>query len=116
MHQVRDTPPHYMWVGAGSPVRSFQSQDLLHWTDAEVSIAARPGMFDPHYTEAGAPPLRLADVQHAPLTPPPALCCAMGTTDDDCVCVGTGTGSLRRDGRDRSEPVIMPSQSQEMDA
>lgn len=58
---VRETPPHYMWVGAGSPVRSFQSHDLLHWTGAEVAIAARPGMFDPEYTEAGAPPVRLSD-------------------------------------------------------
>ena len=32
---------------------------------------------------------------------------------NDCVCLRSGTGALCRDGRDRSGPVIMRSQSQE---
>ena len=57
---VRDTPPHFQWTGTGS-VRSWQSNDLLHWTAAEDAIVGRPGSFDPGYCEAGAPPVRLAD-------------------------------------------------------
>lgn len=44
---VRDTPPHYMYVGAGSPVKSFQSDDLLHWTDPQVVLA---GQYSPPFT------------------------------------------------------------------
>jgi len=57
---VRDTPPHFQWTGTGT-VRSWQSEDLFHWTAAEVAIAGRPGSFDPGYCEAGAPPVQLAD-------------------------------------------------------
>eukprot|EP01049_Picozoa_sp_SAG25_P016986 SAG25_NODE_4163_length_876_cov_0.931789_1_plen_252_part_10 len=57
---VRDKPPHFQWTGHGS-VRSWQSQDLVHWTDAQIAIAGRPTGFDPGYCEAGAPPVQLSD-------------------------------------------------------
>lgn len=58
---VRDTPPHYQFTGTGT-VRSWESQDLVHWTAPEVTIAGRgPGFFDPGYCEAGVPPVMLSD-------------------------------------------------------
>ena len=57
---VRDSPPHYQFTGTGT-ILSWQSDDLLHWTNKEVAIAGRPGLFDPGYVEAGCPPQRLAD-------------------------------------------------------
>lgn len=57
---VRDTPPHYQFTGTGK-VLSWESQDLLHWTRAEVALEGRPGMFDSGYCEAGAPPALLSD-------------------------------------------------------
>ena len=57
---VRDSPPHYQFTGTGT-ILSWQSDDLLHWTNKEVAIAGRQGLFDPGYVEAGCPPQRLAD-------------------------------------------------------
>lgn len=57
---VRDQPPHYQFTGTGT-VLSWQSDDLLHWTQPEVAIKGRPGGFDPGYCEAGAPPALLSD-------------------------------------------------------
>ncbi|CAE8588096.1 unnamed protein product [Polarella glacialis] len=57
---IRSQPPHYQFTGTGT-VRSWQSQDLLHWTQPEVLLQGRPDSFDPGYVEAGAPPALLAD-------------------------------------------------------
>ena len=57
---IRDHPPHFQWTGTGT-VRSWQSDDLLHWVEPQVAISGRQTEYDPGYCEAGAPPAQLAD-------------------------------------------------------
>ena len=59
---IRSAPPHFMYTGTGT-IRIWRSDDLLHWTNTNATIAGRSGgdFFDNGYVEPGGAPQPLED-------------------------------------------------------